>query len=1254
MRRFCFALLALALFALPGAAQSPVPDEAADDKSFLEGWLEKNLSDAGRDVRIIGFQGALSTRATMEALTLSDDDGIWLRLEGVSLDWDRTAILGGRLIAQDLSVERVDIIRRPLSASGPRTTSSSFRLPELPVAIDIQSLAARRVILGEAVMGYPAELTLSGAAQLEEGSGEAAFTAQRVDDEEGQLRLSGAFSNETGRLSLDISLQEGGGGIVAKLVGLPGKDALDLKVSGDGLIEDFRADLSLATAGVPRVTGSMKLAVADGEAARFDVDVRGDVSALILPEFQEFFGPQTTLKAVGQRFSNGTLRLADLSFDSQQMRVRGSATINGRGWPERANLKADISAPDAGDVLLPFGGAPTRVSRADVSFDYDVLKNKEWTATAQIEGVAQPGLSIAKMSITGAGQLSPGGADRVAQIIGQSSFSASGIAPLDPAMAQAIGSRIAGVVRFSKVDERPGRFSRISLSGADYGLSGTAIMSLDPKALDLLAAVDLKLSMRDLSRLSGLLGRPVAGAVFLDVEGDAALPGGAIDLVLSGTGRDLSANVTQIDPLFAGASALDIAVVRGPEGTRIETLRIASTGAELTGFADLAEGDGAVELALIVRDGTLMDPALVGSLEMSLEAAQRTRVWDIAATAKGPGEAELSLEATAQSRTGGVGAVAGDVVLGAQDLSPYRGLIGLDLSGALAAEAFVGGDLVSGGFGAIGEAKTQGLRLGLGVLDQLVTGSSSLSFDMTRREDGTIVLNELSARTPELDLDARGSDAETTDVNLAAKLRDLGVLVPGFVGAFTANGNATLIDGSWAISASGAGPGGTSLETRGQLAGDFGTAHLALNGQAPLALVNPFISPRQLDGMAQYDLSVNGPLALSSLAGSVSVTGGRASLPILKVALDPLVVRAQISGGTARVDASAGVSSGGSISVAGPVAMMPPYQSSLGVLVSGVGVTDPAVLDTVVDGSLSLDGALLGGARISGQLRLGQAELRIPTSGFGTFPAMKGLVHLNEPTAVFQTRKRAGFFSANGSQERGANSVPYPLDVTLSAPARVFLRGRGIDAELGGQIRIGGTTDDIVPQGAFELIRGRIDFLGKRLTMVEANATLLGSFDPYIRAVAQTDLDGVMIQVRVEGRATEPEITFSSVPDLPQDEILARLVFGRSLAEISPLQALQLANGIATLAGSGDGGLTGRLRQGFGFADLDITTDADGTAAVRAGAYLGENLYSDVSVNAQGEAEVNINLDLSPNLTARGRLSTTGDTGIGIYFEKDY
>jgi translocation and assembly module TamB len=250
--------------------------------------------------------------------------------------------------------------------------------------------------------------------------------------------------------------------------------------------------------------------------------------------------------------------------------------------------------------------------------------------------------------------------------------------------------------------------------------------------------------------------------------------------------------------------------------------------------------------------------------------------------------------------------------------------------------------------------------------------------------------------------------------------------------------------------------------------------------------------------------------------------------------------------------------------------------------------------------------------------------------------------------------QRAGVGQSAETSGGASGTRAFPLDIVVDAPSRIFIRGRGLDAELGGQLTIGGTTANVVPVGRFELVRGRISILQQRFDLTEGSATMQGDFDPYLRLVASTQTDsGTTINIIVEGPADAPEVTFESIPELPQDEVLSQLIFGRDLQSISPLQAVQLASAISTLAGKG-GGAVDRLRQNIGLDDFDVTTDDEGNAAVRAGKYLSDNVYTDVTITSDGSTEINLNLDVTDEITAKGSVDQDGETSVGVFFERDY
>ena len=178
--------------------------------------------------------------------------------------------------------------------------------------------------------------------------------------------------------------------------------------------------------------------------------------------------------------------------------------------------------------------------------------------------------------------------------------------------------------------------------------------------------------------------------------------------------------------------------------------------------------------------------------------------------------------------------------------------------------------------------------------------------------------------------------------------------------------------------------------------------------------------------------------------------------------------------------------------------------------------------------------------------------------------------------------------------------------------------------------------------------------LGQRIEFDEGQLQLVGNLDPQLHFVAETSSRDVTAIVTVTGRVSAPEITFSSEPPLPQDEVLAHVLFNRPIQNLSPFQLAQLAAAAAELAGGGGPGILSQLRSATGLDDLDIITDESGQTALRAGRYLDENIYVTVQTDSEGAARAEITLDLSDRVSARGSVGSDGNSTIGIFYERDY
>lgn len=570
--------------------------------------------------------------------------------------------------------------------------------------------------------------------------------------------------------------------------------------------------------------------------------------------------------------------------------------------------------------------------------------------------------------------------------------------------------------------------------------------------------------------------------------------------------------------------------------------------------------------------------------------------------------------------------------------------------GRLSADATFSGTPENGQVTLAGEG--QSLAIGQAEVDKLLAGTTKVSGEVALREGGYFLT---AAKLDGANLEAAASGTAGNDqLQVTGRLRDLSLLVAGYPGPVSLSGNLTPVGDGAEIDLRVNGPAAIDMHVKGRASA--GLADLTLQGSADAAVVNALADPLTLAGALRADLALRGPLALSSLSGRITLSGGRVAYPLAGASLQRTEMVADLAGGRAQVSGTAELVSGGRIRVSGGLGLTPPMDSSLDLTLEGLTLRDPELYSTRASGELRINGPLLGQAALTGRIRIGETELLVPSTGFGSAADLEAIRHVNDSAAVRATRAKAGVGAgtAGGGGDRAGGGPNWLLDVQIDAPNRIFLRGRGLDAELGGSVRLGGTLNAVSPAGAIELIRGRLDLLGKRLELSEASLVMEGDLIPYLTVVASNETDDVISMVRIEGPVNDPVVTFSSMPELPQEEVLAWLLFGRGLDTISALQAAQLANAVATLAGRGGAGIVDNLRRSFGFDDLDVQTSDDGTASVRAGKYISRNVYTEVEVDQEGKSQINLNLDLRKGLTAKGRVSSDGDSGIGIFLERDY
>jgi translocation and assembly module TamB len=317
-----------------------------------------------------------------------------------------------------------------------------------------------------------------------------------------------------------------------------------------------------------------------------------------------------------------------------------------------------------------------------------------------------------------------------------------------------------------------------------------------------------------------------------------------------------------------------------------------------------------------------------------------------------------------------------------------------------------------------------------------------------------------------------------------------------------------------------------------------------------------------------------------------------------------------------------------------------------------------------LNADLTVSGTLAEHVDIGGDVHLNRTLIGIPNS-------------LPPNVAVLDVRRR-------GAAARRVADKPLviDLDIKVQAPQQILVQGRGLDAEMGGDLHITGSTDSPRVSGGFDLQRGSFSLASSKLSFSAGHVGFSGEglqskIDPTLDFTADTAIPQGTATLHITGYADAPVFDFTSTPALPQDEIMARLMFGESASQLSALQLAQIGAALASLSGvGGDSNLNPlvKVQKTLGLDRLTIgagtPTNATGTentgASIEAGRYISKRVYIEAKQSTTGTSQLEADVDLTKRLKLQTRLgngtaSVQGTTpendpgsSIGLIYQFEY
>ena len=432
---------------------------------------------------------------------------------------------------------------------------------------------------------------------------------------------------------------------------------------------------------------------------------------------------------------------------------------------------------------------------------------------------------------------------------------------------------------------------------------------------------------------------------------------------------------------------------------------------------------------------------------------------------------------------------------------------------------------------------------------------------------------------------------------------------------------------------------------------------IAALSNAPMVLQLRYAGPAdtlwRLSGVEVFDLS--GPVAIGAdiggrlvdpvIRGSLKAQNARVESAVTGMVVTGLNASGRFGGSRLVLDNIAGrTPSGGTVSGTGSVNFSggrPAFDLDFNV--ARAQVLDRDDIAATVTGPISIRSGGRGG-RISGNLRLDKGRFTLGKASAAAAVPQLTVRHVGrDEEDVIEISQLA----------------PWELDVKVAGD-NLTVRGLGIDSLWRTDLQIGGNVAAPRLTGRADLDRGEYEFAGRSFRLEHGVIRFRGEspVNPILDIRAEAQVQGLNASVNVRGTGLKPEITFASVPALPQDELLSRILFGTSITNLSAPEAVQLASAVAALqSGSGSLDPINAVRRAVGLDRLRVVPADVATGqktAISAGKYLGRKLFVEVITDGQGYSATRVEYQVTRWLSILSSISTIGRTSANVRISKDY
>ncbi|MGE5622633.1 MAG: translocation/assembly module TamB domain-containing protein, partial [Bacillota bacterium] len=419
--------------------------------------------------------------------------------------------------------------------------------------------------------------------------------------------------------------------------------------------------------------------------------------------------------------------------------------------------------------------------------------------------------------------------------------------------------------------------------------------------------------------------------------------------------------------------------------------------------------------------------------------------------------------------------------------------------------------------------------------------------------------------------------------------------------------------------------------------------------QAIAALAGPRIG---LDGSVDVDLAAGGILMSPRISGDIAGNDLALTYYDQGIRLHDGSARIRLDDGILEVRQLGLRGGDGTLHVTGRIPLAGDAKPSASI------VADRLQLMSKPSAQLTISGraeAVEAGGRleIRGRVRADSARFRLPEKSAPALDEDVILIRGKERSAVPAARPAT---PPTGEKPAGPLTPRIAIDFDFGDDFR--FAGAGADVLLGGMLAIASMPGEI-PQatGTVQVTEGSYEAFGARLQIERGTLNFHRGFsNPDLNILAMRRDKEVAAGVQVAGTVRQPRVQLVSEPDVPEEEKLSWLVFGRagSSGDAGPAAAQAAAKEAALGLFNRLGGA--RLAKGFGFDQLTIGSSEFGLGAqqvVSLGKEISNRLYIGYEQSLAGAAGVlKLTYDWSRHWSVVVRGGTIG--GLDLLYNKRF